>query len=103
MSRKQEVNNIPVWINEDQACSLLGVKSETLRKKCRAGEYAFKIVKKDKATSYNILFSSLPEKVQNKHLNVSNLNIKTYDIQYSDAPEWAKNSSREIHNNTSTV
>src|ERR1035437_8993894 len=90
MNGKQEINNTAkgLWLDEDQAASLLSLKPDTVKKKCRAGEFTFKVTKKDGRIIYNILLSALPEEVQNKFLNIPNVKINTQE--YSNAPEWAK-------------
>ncbi|MEI7475803.1 MAG: transposase domain-containing protein [bacterium] len=94
MSGVEILKNNPVWIDENQASSLLGLKIETLRKKCRAGEYGFKVVKKDGKTQYNILFASLNNEMQSRFLNISSVKINN-NVQYSEAPEWAKRQSEK--------
>ncbi len=96
MSRKQEVNNISLWIDENQACSLLGVKFETLRKNCASGKYIFERNKAQKEkVEYKILLSSLPERFQNKYYRINSANETTFDLDidlmlYNKAPNWAK-------------
>lgn len=96
MSRKQEINNISVWIDENQACSLLGVKLETLRKNCTSGKYIYERNKaKKEKVEYKILLSSLPERIQNKYYQLNSSNETTFDLDvdlmlYNKAPIWAK-------------
>ena len=80
--------NNSIWLDENQACSLLGLKSATLRKKCRAGEFIFKIVKKSKTSEYKVLLSSLDDRYQSKFLKTPE---SDFDPNvYNDAPDWAK-------------
>ncbi|MEI8389915.1 MAG: hypothetical protein WCG23_08525 [bacterium] len=96
MSRKQEINNIPVWIDENQACSLLGVKLETLRKNCTSGKYIYEKNKSLKEkVEYKILLSSLPQRLQNKYNLLNSVNETAFDLDvdlmlYNKAPNWAK-------------
>ncbi len=89
MSRETINTNNPHWLDENQACSLLGLKPDTLRKKCRAGEYIFKIVKKSKTSEYKVLLSSLDDKYQSKFLKTPEFDPNVYN----DAPDWAKHES----------
>ena len=41
-------NNTNIWIDIDKASETIGLSSQTLKRKCRKGEFVFKIVKKGK-------------------------------------------------------
>jgi hypothetical protein len=89
MNEEQAIKKSPSWIDENQAANLLGLKVETLRKKSRAGEFTFKVIKKDGKVLYSILFASLSHKLQNRFFNIPSVQINN-NVQYSEAPEWAK-------------
>ena len=45
-------NNTNIWIDIDKASETIGLSSQTLKRKCRKGEFVFKIVKKGKVAHY---------------------------------------------------
>ena len=57
-----------IWINIQEASSVLGLSEQTLKKQCRRGEFVFKIVKKGKRANYFIMLKSMPDFAQDKYL-----------------------------------
>ncbi|MEI7475307.1 MAG: transposase domain-containing protein [bacterium] len=96
MSGVEIIKNNPVWIDENQASSLLGLKIETLRKNCATGKYIFEKMKNNgEKVEYRILLSCLPERFQNKYHQFNSTNETTFDLDidimlYNKAPNWAK-------------
>ena len=41
-------DNTNIWVDIDKASEMIGLSSQTLKRKCRKGEFVFKIVKKAK-------------------------------------------------------
>lgn len=82
-----------IWLTSEEACSLLVIKKDTLRKNCCKGNYTFETSKVHGLKEYSVLLSSLPFDVQRKHLgheekteNQIELNVEIYN----KAPNWAK-------------
>ena len=78
-------NNTNIWIDIDKASETIGLSSQTLKRKCRKGEFVFKIVKKGKVAHYFVLLKSMPEFAQDKYLGDTAVYLK-----YSEVPSWAK-------------
>ncbi len=78
-------DNTNIWIDICKASEMIGLCSQTLKRKCRKGEFVFKIVKKGKVAHYFILLKSMPDFVQNKYLG-----DMAVDLKYSEVPSWAK-------------
>ena len=76
----------PSWLTLDIVCSVLNLKSKTVKEKCRNGSFVYKVVQKNRKNYYYIKFESLPEKIQKRYLG-EETKITT---AYADAPEWAK-------------
>ncbi|MDD3012641.1 MAG: transposase domain-containing protein [Candidatus Gastranaerophilales bacterium] len=69
---KNTERNLNIWISEDNACELLGIKAETLRKNCASGKYVFKVSKRKKNHIYKVMLSSLPVEFQNLYSKSDN-------------------------------
>ena len=78
-------NNTKIWIDIDKASETIGLSSQTLKRKCRKGEFVFKIVKKGKVAHYFVLLKSMPEFAQDKYLGDTAVYLKQ-----SEVPSWAK-------------
>ncbi|MBR2525889.1 DDE-type integrase/transposase/recombinase [bacterium] len=78
-------DNTNIWIDIDKASEMIGLSSQTLKRKCRKGEFVFKIVKKGKVAHYFVLLKSMPDFAQDKYLGDS-----AVDLKYSEVPSWAK-------------
>lgn len=81
------LNNLPTWLEAEKACKLLNICLKTLKHRCFANEFNYKVVKSGKKNIYFIKSSSLPSFYQNKLLNNSEYQP---NIIYSEAPDWAK-------------
>ena len=78
-------DNTNIWIDIDKASEMIGLSSQTLKRKCRKGEFVFKIVKKGKVAHYFVLLKSMPEFAQDKYFGDT-----AVDLKYSEVPSWAK-------------
>ena len=78
-------DNTNIWIDIDKASEMIGMSSQTLKRKCRKGEFVFKIVKKGKVAHYFVLLKSMPDFTQDKYLGDT-----AVDLKYSEVPSWAK-------------
>lgn len=78
-------DNTNIWIDIDKASETIGLSSQTLKRKCRKGEFVFKIVKKGKVAHYFVLLKSMPDFAQDKYLGDT-----AVDLKYSEVPSWAK-------------
>ena len=75
-------NNIEnIWLDIDDVAVLTEELKETVRRKCKRGEYISTFTKKGKFKIYKIKLSSLPLQFQNKYLNKTEI----VDTKYSDA------------------
>ncbi len=81
--------NLNIWITEDEASDLLGIKPETLRKSCSLGKYIFKISKRKNKHVYKVLLSSLPVEIQDKYSNRNN-DLASGLMEYNQAPDWIR-------------
>lgn len=85
-----EINeNIPQWLNEEEACCILNIKPKTLRQKCSKGEFCFKIEQSGTKHLYYINVSSLTDNIQKEYLKKFK-DFRYNQDSYSDAPVWAK-------------
>ena len=82
---KNTKDNTNIWIDIEKASEIIGLNSQTLKRKCRKGEFVFKIVKKGKVAHYFVLLKSMPDFAQDKYLGDSAI-----DLKYSEVPSWAK-------------
>ena len=78
-------DNTNIWVDINEASKVIGQKEATLKRKCRKGEFVFKIVKKGKVAHYFVLLKSMPDFAQDKYLGETEINIK-----YSEVPSWKK-------------
>lgn len=83
-------NNNNIWISQEEACALLCINIQTLRKNCRKGLFSFQIKKVENKVLYFVLLNSLPVKYQNKYLSKDKIESSSFINNYSDAPDWAK-------------
>ena len=84
--QQNEENNIN-WVPAEKVCELLHICLKTLKSKCLANEFTYKIVKNGRKANYFINSSSLPKVYQDRIINNSEIFIGE---EYSNAPIWAK-------------
>ena len=77
------------WISAEQACELLGIKFDTLRKCCSQGKYEYMISKKGRRKEYKILASSLPADINELYHSCDN-DLSAGLMEYNKAPAWAR-------------
>ena len=52
-------NTSDVWLNIEEVCSLTNSKKETIRRKCKSGEYKCRFELAGRNKNYQILLSSI--------------------------------------------
>lgn len=60
-------NTSDVWLNIEEVCSLTNSKKETIRRKCKSGEYKSRFELAGRNKNYQILLSSMPLKYIEKY------------------------------------
>ena len=60
-------NTSDVWLNIEEVCSLTNSKKETIRRKCKSGEYKCRFELAGRNKNYQILLSSMPLKYIEKY------------------------------------
>jgi putative transposase len=92
-------NSEEIWLSIEEVCSLTEDKKETVRRKCKSGQYKSVFKKDGKFKIYQIALSSLEERLQRRYIaqfkKQNNFAVTTieYDSsieEYSNAPLWAK-------------
>ena len=64
------MNNLKdIWLNIDDVAVLTGELKETVRRKCKRGEYISTFTKDGRFKIYKIKLSSLPMQFQDKYFN----------------------------------
>lgn len=92
----QNNNTENIWLSQNEASTLLGIKVKTLRQNCRDGVFRFKIRQIDNKSIYYVSLSSLPEKYQEIYFKIdTTIPEKDIDNAYSNAPEWAKSKAEK--------
>lgn len=89
------MNDTPdVWLNIEEVCELTNSKKETVRRKCKSGEYKTKSEVVGRKKIYNVLLSSLPAKYIEKYKSYivpSPVDIEEQNLDdYANAPKWMK-------------
>ena len=64
-------NTSDVWLNIEEVCSLTNSKKETIRRKCKSGEYKCRFELAGRNKNYQILLSSMPLKYIEKYKSCS--------------------------------
>ena len=87
-------NTSDVWLNIEEVCSLTNSKKETIRRKCKSGEYKSRFELAGRNKNYQILLSSMPLKYVEKYksyLTPTSQNEVEQSLEaYSNAPKWMK-------------
>jgi putative transposase len=88
-----------IWLTIEEVCDLSGDKKETIRRKCKNGEFVSTFKKIGKFKHYYVALSSLKDELQKTYLKSKNKNevILTPAVEiscsleeYSNAPVWAR-------------
>lgn len=84
-------NTSDVWLNIEEVCSLTNSKKETIRRKCKSGEYKSRFELAGRNKNYQILLSSMPLKYIEKYksyLTPTSQNEVEQSLEaYSNAPK----------------
>ena len=67
--------NNEIWLSLEEVCELTDNKRETVRRKCKSGEYKTKSDVAGRKKIYHILLSSLPIK---QYIPMLKINFKEY-------------------------
>ena len=81
--------NKNIWLTVDEVCSLTGEIKETVRRKCKRGEYFSTFTKNGRFKIYNIKLSSLPLQFQNKYFNKTEINNSKYSEVNNNSKQQA--------------
>lgn len=61
------MNSNNIWLSIEQVCKLTNSQRETIRRKCKSGEYKTRFEIQGRKKNYEILLSSLPIKYIHKY------------------------------------
>ena len=81
--------NKNIWLTVDEVCSLTSEIKETVRRKCKRGEYFSTFTKNGRFKIYNIKLSSLPLQFQNKYFNKTEINNSKYSEVNNNSKQQA--------------
>ena len=87
------MNNAPeIWLNIEEVCELSNSKKETIRRKCKSGEYKARFKIEGRKKNYEILLSSLPIKyIQKYNSYLQPVAVEDKSLEdYSNAPKWMR-------------
>ena len=87
------MNNTPeIWLNIEEVCKLSNSKKETIRRKCKSGEYKARFKIDGRKKNYEILLSSLPIKyIQKYNSYLQPVAVEDKSLEdYSNAPKWMR-------------
>ncbi len=87
------MNNTPeIWLNIEDVCKLSNSKKETIRRKCKSGEYKARFEIEGRKKNYEILLSSLPIKyIQKYNSYLQPVAVEEKSLEnYSNAPKWMR-------------
>ncbi len=87
------MNNTPeIWLNIEDVCKLSNSKKETIRRKCKSGEYKARYKIDGRKKNYEILLSSLPIKyIQKYNSYLQPVAVEEKSLEdYSNAPKWMR-------------
>lgn len=86
--------NNEIWLSLEEVCKLTDNKRETVRRKCKSGEYKTKSDVAGRKKIYHILLSSLPIKYvekYNSYLVSTPVTVEEESLEkYNNAPSWMK-------------
>jgi hypothetical protein len=88
--------NNEIWLPIEKICELTNNKKETIRRKCKSGEYKSRFVADGKIKKYEILLSSIENTYQQKYEFNTNSAIREKSFEeYTNAPEWMKSKAKK--------
>lgn len=84
--------NDNIWLTLDEVCKLSKSKKETIRRKCKSGEYKARYKIDGRKKNYEILLSSLPIKyIQKYNSYLQPVAVEEKSLEdYSNAPKWMR-------------
>lgn len=82
-----------IWLSMEEVCKLTHEVKETVRRKCKRGEYSCTYDKKGKYKNYLINLDSLPEAAKNKYNGIK-INVQ-HSKFYKESPSWAKKQAKK--------
>lgn len=84
--------NDNIWLTLDEVCKLSNSKTETIRRKCKSGEYTVRFEIEGRKKNYEILLSSLPIKyIQKYNSYLQPVAVEEKSLEdYSNAPKWMR-------------
>ena len=83
-----------IWLSMDEVCNLTGEVKETVRRKCKRGEYSCTYDKKGKYKNYLINLDTLPETAKNRYNGIK-INLQ-HSKFYKESLVWAKNKQKNM-------
>ena len=85
-------NTQEIWLNIEDVCKLSNSKKETIRRKCKSGEYKARFEIEGRKKNYEILLSSLPIKyIQKYNSYLQPVAVEEKSLEdYSNAPKWMR-------------
>ena len=85
-------NTQEIWLNIEEVCKLSNSKKETIRRKCKSGEYKARFEIEGRKKNYEILLSSLPIKyIQKYNSYLQPVAVEEKSLEdYSNAPKWMR-------------
>lgn len=84
--------NDNIWLTLEDVCELSNSKKETIRRKCKSGEYKTRFEINGRKKNYEILLSSLPIKyIQKYNSYLQPVAVEDKSLEdYSNAPKWMR-------------
>ena len=83
-----------IWLTIEDVSRLTGEIKETVRRKCKRGEYISSFVKNGRYKIYSVLLSSLPVKYHDEYKNIEKNDVnEKFAInceEYALAPLWSR-------------
>lgn len=82
-----------IWLSVEEVCALTSEVKETVRRKCKRGEYSCTFEKNGKYKNYLVNLDSLPEVAKNKYFGIK-VNAQ-HSKFYKESPAWAKKQAKK--------
>ncbi len=83
-----------IWLSVEEVCFLTSEVKETVRRKCKRGEYSCTYDKNGKFKNYLVNLDSLPEAAKNKYYGIK-INVQ-HSKFYKESPAWAKKQAKNM-------
>lgn len=82
-----------IWLSVEEVCVLTDEVKETVRRKCKRGEYSCTFEKNGKYKNYLVNLDSLPEAAKNKYFGIK-INAQ-HSKFYKESFAWAKKQAKK--------